>query len=191
MGFIVAYPLWLLIQSSYTGLLAGCAQGLLRWLDQPPWIHALEASDERILIFSFLGGFERPTAVWDGETMGVFVLAPLLAMIALPGLRSGARWTGAILALLIGFVSCLAIVVLQTQLIAAEHAASRLGIEIFSATRLNYLAHLNHAIHSIGMLAIPSILWLAGYARVRWAPADASPIRRQLAALAGQGQRLW
>lgn len=100
--------------------------------------------------------------------MGVFVLAPLVAAMALPGMRHDARVRWAVAALLIGFGTSLLLAGIQTQLIVAAHASNQFGVNIFSPSRLAALAASNRSLHGVGMLAIPCTLWLAGYARFRW-----------------------
>jgi len=149
-------------------LLAAVAEPLLLLMDTPPLVTSLEAHGQSILFYSFLTGFGEPMAAWSLETMGVFVLAPLVVTLAVPGLRWRSRLVATGVALGLACATTLAIAVTQIQLAVAAHASRRLGITVHAAAERARLETINTALHVIGMLALPALLFLASYAYVRW-----------------------
>jgi hypothetical protein len=179
-GFAVGYALWLPLQPTFGRLLAATTAPILRLLDDPPLVSFLVASEDAVLLYSFLTGFHEPMAAWNVETLGVFLLAPVVLALATPGLTRGARAAAVGVALGGAFLLTLAIAVTQIRLIVLDHATRRLGIAVLPGPGPATLDRLNGVLHAVGMLGFPALVFCATYAWGLWLP----PPRRD-------GARAW
>jgi hypothetical protein len=169
---------WLPLQPSYTRLLAAIAQPLLRLIDKPPLISSLVARDNSIALYSFLTGFGQPMASWSTETMGVFVLAPLVLVLAAPLPRLPDRLVAALLVLGLVIAVSAGIAVTQIKLVVETHATEQLGITLHTATERAILERFN-LLHVVGMLALPALLFAATYAWGLWVLPSLAMARRR------------
>jgi len=178
--FAVLYILWLPLQPSFTRLLAGVAQPVLRLVEDPPLITSLTAEENRIQIFSYLTGFQTPMASWSTETLGGFLLAPLvlILVVAAPHVRRATLFWGAGSVLLLVFLIIVGIAVTQLKLVAQTHAAGALGITVHTSAEQAAMKRINEALYVVGMFALPAFLCFATYCYARWLqPADAAARR--------------
>lgn len=166
--FAAAYALWLPLQPFFTRLVAAVAEPILRLLDDPPLVTSLVSRENGIQIFSFLTGFREPMASWSTETMGVFMLAPLVLVLSAPVGRWPSRWVVAVAVLAVAFANCVGIAVTQIQIVVEVFAAEQFGITVHTAGEQATLKRLNDGLHTIGMLALPAFLFLATYACGLW-----------------------
>jgi tetratricopeptide (TPR) repeat protein len=128
----------------------------------------LRARGHSIEFFSFLQGFDRPVASTSMETMGVFVLAPLVLVLAAPIVRGSVRAGLTLVVLALSFALAVGIVVTQIQLALAAHADGQWGIAVFSAAERAVLQRWNDVLFVTGMLAFPAFVFLATYAWGLW-----------------------
>jgi len=166
--FAAGYALWLPLQPVFTKLIAAVAGPILRLVDDPPLVTSLVSRDNSIQIFSYLTGFGRPMASWSTETMGVFMLAPLVLVLAAPVGRWSLRIVAAVAVLAVAFAGCVGIAVTQIQLVVEVYAAEQFGITVHTVAEQATLQRLNDGLHVIGMLALPAFLFLATYAYGLW-----------------------
>jgi hypothetical protein len=156
------------LQPGFTKLVAAVAAPILRLLDDPPLVTSLVARDDSVRIFSYLTGFREPMASWSTETMGVFMLAPLVLVLAAPVGRWPLRIVAAVAVSAVAFAACVGIAVTQIQLVVEFFAAEQLGIAVHTAAEQARLERLNDILHATGMLALPAFLFLATYAYGLW-----------------------
>jgi len=168
---------WLPLQPAYTRLVAAVAQPLLWLIDDPPLISSLVARDQSIALYSFLTGFGEPMAAWSTETMGVFVLAPLVLVLAAPVPRLPDRLAAALLVLGLVIAVSTGIAVTQIKLVVEKHATEQLGITLHTATQKAILERFN-LLHVVGMLALPALLFAATYAWGSWVQPSVARARR-------------
>jgi hypothetical protein len=166
--FAAGYALWLPLQSLYTRLVASAAGPILRLVDEPPLVTSLVARGDSIELYSYLTGFAKPMAAWSAETMGVFVLAPVVLVLAAPVGRWSTRLAAAAVVLALVFCVSVGIAVTQIQIVVQAHAEQQLGIDVHTAARQATLGRFNDALHVIGMLALPAFVFLATYAYGLW-----------------------
>ena len=185
--FAAAYALWLPLQPLFTKLVAAVAAPILRLLDDPPLVTSLVSRNNAVEIFSYLTGFREPMASWSTETMGVFMLAPLVLVLAAPVGRWSSRMVVAVAVLAVAFANCVGIAVTQLQLVVEVFAAEQFGIDVYTEAEQATLKRLNDGLHTTGMLALPAFLFLASYAYGRWLqPTEEKSAGR----LFGPGRRL-
>ena len=182
-AFALLYVLWLPLQPSFTWLVAAVAEPLIRLVEDPPLITSLTAEGNSVQLFSYLTGFQSPMASWSTETLGGFLLAPLVLIMALaaPHLRRAMLfWFGG-LVLLFVFLVIVGIAVTQLKLVAETHASTVLGITLHTSAEQAAMKRINDALYVVGMLALPAFLCLATYCYVRWLPpapaADSAVLR--------------
>lgn len=182
-AFALLYVLWLPLQPRFTWLVAAVAEPVIRLVEDPPLITSLTAEGNSVQLFSYLTGFQRPMASWSTETLGGFLLAPLVLILVLaaPHLRRATLfWLGGLVLLLV-FLVIVGIAVTQLKLVAEIHAATELGITVHTPAEQSALKRINDALYVVGTLALPAFLCLATYCYVRWlgpAPAATSSARR-------------
>ena len=150
--------------------MAALAAPLLRLLNDPPLVSSLSARGHSVDIFSFLTGFDAPMASWSAETLGVFVLAPLVLVLAAPAPRLPARLVAAVLVLGLAVCVTTAIAVTQIKLVVEAHATSQLGITLHSAAEKARLRKVDDTLHVVGVMALPALLFVAMYAWGLWLP---------------------
>jgi hypothetical protein len=175
--------LWLPLQPLFTRLVAAAAGPVLRLVEDPPLVTSLVARDNSVLIYSFLTGFSEHMAAWSTQTMGVFVLAPLVLVLAAPVGRWATRLAAAVVVLALVFVVCVGIAATQIQIVVETHGAKQLGIEVHTAAEKATLKRFNDALHVIGMLALPAFLFLTTYAYGLWVGPGGGPSRGRSVAL--------
>jgi tetratricopeptide (TPR) repeat protein len=147
---------------------AATAEPILTLLSDPPLVSALLARGHSIELFSFLNGFDRPVTSLSIETMGVFVLAPLVLVLAAPIVRGSVRAGLTLVVLALSFALAVGIVVTQIQLALAAYADGQWGIAVFSAAERAALQRWNEVLFVTGMLAFPAFVFLATYAWGLW-----------------------
>ena len=162
--FAAGYALWIPLQPGFTALVAALTEPILSLIDDPPLVYALVAVDDSVEFYSYLTGFVEPMAAWSTETIGVFVLAPLVLVLAAPFVRWPVRLAAAAAVLALVVVTCTGIAVTQIQLAAAAHARGELGIRVLTESETATLTRFNDLLHVVGMLAGPAFVLLALYA---------------------------
>ena len=182
-AFALLYVLWLPLQPRFTWLVATVAERVIRLVEDPPLITSLTAEGDRVQLFSYLTGFQNPMASWSAETLGGFLLAPLVLILVLaaPHLRRATLLRFGGLVLLFVFLMIVGIAVTQLKLVAETYASTELGITVHTPAEQAAMKRLNDALYVVGMLALPAFLGLATYCYVRWlqpAPASAPAVRR-------------
>ncbi len=182
-------------------LLAGGAERALRLIQRPPLITSVSADGNVITIRSYVTGLDAPMASWNGANIHFFVVATVALMLAVP-LRSGrARMKLALLALAAGWAVSLGICVVQLETVAEMYARQYLGITLHTAREKAVLDWTNQALITVGMLLVPTFLFLVTYlalwlesplagegkmgTRARRLPPAKSPVR--IAVLSGCG----
>lgn len=155
--------------------MAAVAQPVLRLMDDPPLITSLVAGRDTVDFYSFLTGFRQPMGVWKAD-LTVFVLAPLALVLAVPRGRLTTKLLAAAVLLPLLFAVCVTIAVVQLRLSAEAWAMGELGITLHAAEAKLRLERINVALFAVGMLALPSFLFLANYMLFAWnAPARPAP----------------
>ncbi len=181
-AFALLYVLWLPLQPRFTWLVATVAEPVIRLVEDPPLITSLTAEGNHVQLFSYLTGFQSPMASWSAETLGGFLLAPLVLILVLaaPHLRRATLlWFGGLVLLLV-FLIIVGIAVTQLKLVAETHASTELGITVHTPAEQAAMQRVNDALYVVGMLALPAFLCLTTYCYVRWrqpAPASAPAVR--------------
>jgi len=179
---------WLLLQPAYTRLVAATAEAILTLTTDPPLVSALLARGDSIEFFSFLNGFDRPLASVSTETMGVFVLAPLVLVLAAPVVRGSVRAGLTPVVLALSFALVVGIAVIQIQLALAAYADGEWGIAVFSAAERAALQRWNDLLFARGMLVFPTFVFLATYAWGLWGQ---PPAERDRGGRRASRLRLW
>jgi hypothetical protein len=100
----------------------------------------------------------------------VFVLAPLVLVLAAPAGRLSTRLAAAVGVLALVFAVSVSIAVTQIQIVIAAQLSEQLGVAVHTSTETATLTRLNDALHVTGMLALPAFVFLATYAAGLWLP---------------------
>ena len=178
--FTLSYLVWLPLEPLYTRLLAHLAAPALRLIDRPPLLTSLAAHGSAIHFCSFLTGANVPMASWSGETQGVVLLAPLALALALPGLHASRRLLAGTLALALSVVTSALVAAVEIRIAAGRHAAEQWALVVDEPASAARLIRLHEILHVVGMLALPALVFVGGYASALWlGPAGARPAWRR------------
>jgi len=197
--YAALYAAWLPIQGGYVRLLSDSAYRVLSLTENPPIITGLSPSGNTIRLESYVSGRLAPIASWNAENIHIFVVASLALVLSFPAggwRRMAVRVFGSVLMV---FLYTLTLTVVQLRTVAGGYAAGHQGLNLYTPSQVALLDWANRGLIMVGMLLLPTFLFLTSYmsswARQQWnAPARETPaalragraqqLRRELRALA-------
>lgn len=104
------------------------AQSILRATERPPLIGRLDVRGDQIAIWAPSLGVQDPIGLWDGSTLPLLLLGPLVAAAAVPRLAIRRRAPLLGWAAIAGFLAMATVASLQIEAAVANHAAARLAL---------------------------------------------------------------
>ncbi len=178
------------LQAPFIALMARAAGSALALLEHPPMITGLASRGSAILIFSYLGGQQEAIASWSGRDLHLFVVASLALILAVPvgNLKLKTRliiWSATFIMLLTFGIS-----VVQLKTVADASASSNLGFALYSAAERAFLGMANKALIMVGMVLLPSFLFLTAYA-ASWSEARVATLAQRPTRSRQPPQRSW
>jgi hypothetical protein len=150
--------------------LAAGSERLFRLIQRPPIITSVSASGNILTIRSYVTGLETPMVAWNGENIHFFIVASVALVLAVPLRSRMSRVMLAALAVVVGWAVALVVCAVQLDLLAEVYARQSLGITLHTAREKVFLESLNQALVMIGMLLVPSFLFLLAYLALRLEP---------------------
>jgi len=174
--YALLYAAWLPIQGGYVRLLSDSASRVLSLTENPPIITGLSPSGNTIKLESYVSGRRAPIASWNAENIHIFVVASLALVLSFPAggwRRMAVRVFGSVLVV---FLYTLTLTVVQLRTVAGGYAAGHQGLNLYTPSQVAFLDWANRGLIMVGMLLLPTFLFLTSYmsswARERWtAPA--------------------
>jgi len=161
--YAALYAAWLPIQDGYVRLLSNSAYRVLSLTENPPIITGLSPAGNSITLESYVSGRRAPIASWNAANIHIFVVASLALVLSFPSggwRRMAARFLGSVLGV---FLYTLTLTVVQLRTVAGGYAAGHQGLNLYTPSQLALLGWANRGLIMVGMLLLPSFLFLTSY----------------------------
>jgi len=161
--YALLYAAWLPFQGGYLRCLSLSARRVLSLVEDPPIITGLTPSGNTITLESYLSGRREPMASWNAENIHIFVVASLAVILSISAggwRRITRRLLGSVLVI---FLFTLALTVVQLRTVAEASSTGSLGLNLYSASERAFLDWANRGLITVGMLLLPTFLFLSSY----------------------------